>query len=132
MFKVDFAKAYNSVSWEYLDYVTSKIEFSAKWRKWMMECVTLAKIAVLLNGNPTDEFGLGRGLRQDDPLSPFLFLIVAERLSVMMKQPVEKGMFKGYKIGETCLEITHLQYVDDTLLVGEATWENIWAIKCLL
>lgn len=132
LFKVDFAKAYDSVCWEYLEFVMGKTGFSTVWRQWMMECVSSATISVLVNGSPTDEFGLGRGLRQGDPLSPFLFLIVAEGLSVMMKKVMANGMFRGYKLGESALEISHLQYADDTLLVGETTWENIWAIKCIL
>lgn len=84
------------------------------------------------NGSPTEEFGMSIGIRQGDPLSPFLFLLVAEGLSVTMKQTVELNMFSGYKIGSQGLVISHLQYTDDTLLVGEATRENVWAIKCLL
>lgn len=65
--------------------------------------------------------GFYRGLWQGDPLSPFLFLIVAKGLSVMMKQAAETDIFSGYNVGGTQLEITHLQLADDTILVGEAT-----------
>lgn len=116
----------------FLEFAMNKMGFSPEWRKWMMECVSTATISVLVNGSPTDEFGLGRGLRQGDSLSSLLFIIVAEGLSVMMSHAVDRGLFSGYKLGGGALEITHLQYVDDTLLMGEATWDNIWAIKCVL
>ena len=52
-----------------------------------------------MNGSPTDEFQMERGLRQGDPLSPFLFLLAAEGLNVLMKALVENGTFTGYKVG---------------------------------
>jgi hypothetical protein len=71
MFKVDFEKAYDSVDWGYLDAVMAKMCFPTLWRKWIKECVTTATASVLVNGSPTDELPLGRGLRQGDPLSIF-------------------------------------------------------------
>jgi hypothetical protein len=63
LFKVDFEKAYDSVDWGYLDAVMEKMEFSSLWRKWMRECVCTATASVMVNGSPTDEFPLERGLR---------------------------------------------------------------------
>ena len=74
LFKVDFEKAYDSVDWGYLDVVMERMSFPVLWRKWIKECVSTATASVLVNGSPTDEFPLERGLRQGDPLSPFLFL----------------------------------------------------------
>jgi hypothetical protein len=96
MFKVDFEKAYDSVEWGYLDSVMAKMGFSTKWRQWIMTCVSSATVSVLVNGSPTNEFSMRRGLRQGDPLSPFMFLIAAEGLNVMLKASVDSGLFKGY------------------------------------
>jgi hypothetical protein len=62
LFKVDFEKAYDSVDWGYLDAVMGRMDFPPLWRKWMKECVCTATASVLVNGSPTDEFPLERGL----------------------------------------------------------------------
>lgn len=72
-----FEKAYDSVSWDFLRFVLEKMGFSFVWRKWISECLSSASVFVLVNGSPTKEFRMGRGHRQGDPLSPFLFLLVA-------------------------------------------------------
>jgi len=133
LFKVDFEKVYDSVDWEYLDSVMGKICFPTLWRKWIKECVTTATASILVNGSPTDEFSLGRGLRQGDPLSPFLFLLAAEGLNVMMKSMVESSLFRGYSVGmANPLVVSHLQFADDTLLLGEKSWANIRALRAVL
>ncbi|MCH84310.1 cysteine-rich receptor-like protein kinase, partial [Trifolium medium] len=132
LFKVDFEKAYDSVEWDYLDSVMGKMGFSEKWRRWIMTCVSSATASVLVNGSPTNEFKLGRGLRQGDPLPPFLFLIAAEGLNVMLKASVPVGLYKGYQVGSdvsTTTRISHLQFADDTLIVGEKSWANIRVLK---
>jgi len=99
LFKVDFEKAYDLVDLEYLDSVMGKMCFPNLWWKWIKEYVTTATASVLVNGSPTDEFALGRGLRQGDPLSPFLVLLAAEGLNIMMKAMVKAELFRGYKVG---------------------------------
>ncbi|MCI25301.1 LINE-1 reverse transcriptase like, partial [Trifolium medium] len=74
-----------------------RMGFDRKWINWMMTCVCSNSISVLVNGSPTEEFVAQRGLRQGDPLAPFLFLIVAEGLAGLMWSAVRSGSFAGYK-----------------------------------
>jgi len=109
------------------------MNFPTLWRKWIRECISTSSASVLVNGCPTDEFKFERGLRQGDPISPFLLLIAAEGLNIMMDALVEAGLYCGYKVGANNLaQITDLQFADDTLLIGGRSWENIRALKALL
>jgi hypothetical protein len=119
LFKVDFEKAYDSIDWNCLDEVMLKMSFPTLWRKWIKECIATATASVLVNGSPTDEFPLGRGLRQGDPLSPFLFLLAADGFDVLMNSLSENILFTGYKMGTIDpVLVTHLQFADDTLILG--------------
>lgn len=75
---------------------------------------------------------ISRGLKQGDPLAPFLFLLVAEGLSGLIRNALSFGKFKGFKFGSSKVIISHLQYVDDTILVGEACDVNFWTMKAIL
>ena len=133
LFKVDIEKAYDTVDWGYLDEVMSKMGFLTLWRKWIKECVGTARASVLVNGSPTDEFPLGRELRQGDPLSPFLFLLAAEGFNVLMESLTRNNLFLGFQVGINALTtVSHLQFADDTLLLGNKSWANIRAMRAIL
>jgi len=85
------------------------MSFLTLWRKWIKECVCTTTASILVNCSPTDEFPLERGLRQGDPLSPFLFFLAAEGLNVLMKTLVESDILTGYSVGGANLVvISHL------------------------
>jgi hypothetical protein len=88
-------------------------------------------MSVLVNGSPTVDFNVRKGLRQGDPLSPFLFLLVVEGLSALMKKAVDSNLFHGYKVSDN-IKFHSLQFADDTILVGEGNWDNLWTIKTVL
>ncbi|GJS59119.1 RNA-directed DNA polymerase, eukaryota [Tanacetum coccineum] len=94
IFKVDFEKAYDSVRWDYLDDVLNKFGFGSKWRKWIRNCLVSSKGSILVNGSPTSEFYFRKGLKQGDPLSPFLFLLIMESLHLSFQNVVNADMFK--------------------------------------
>ncbi|KAK2415745.1 hypothetical protein QL285_038202 [Trifolium repens] len=106
--------------------------FDEKWIGWIRACVFAGNLSVLVNGSPTGEINIQRGLKQGDPLAPFLFLIVAEGLSGVMRNAVDVGLFKGFSVGREPLDISLLQYADDTLCIGDASVENLWTLKAIL
>jgi hypothetical protein len=132
VFKVDFEKAYDSVDWGFLEYMLQRFGFCDKWIRWIRACVFAGNLSILVNGSPTKEFKIHRGLKQGDPLAHFLFLLVAEGFGGVMKKAVEVSLFKGFHVGGNGLVISHLQYADDTLCIGEASVQNLWTLKSIL
>ncbi|MCH84503.1 LINE-1 reverse transcriptase like, partial [Trifolium medium] len=132
IFKVDFEKAYDSVDWGFLEYMLQRCGFCEKWIGWIRVCVFAGNLSVLVNGSPTSEINIQRGLKQGDHLAPFLFLLVVEGFSGVMRKAVALNLFKGFSVGSNPLVISHLQYADDTLCIGEATVENLWSLKAIL
>lgn len=136
IFKVDFRKEYDSVSWSFQDYMLSIFGFNDKCRSWICACVFSCNLAILVNGFPNQEIRIQRGLKQGDPLSPFFFLLVAESLSELFSRAVDLQIFWGLRVGSSYLVVSHLQYADDTIILEESSYENIWSIrrfsKCLI
>ena len=86
-----------------------------------MSCVNSTSFSVLINGEHSDLFGASQGLWQGDPLSPYLFLLLAEGLGRLIKKNVERGSLQGWQWGGILPMQSHLQFVDDTALMGMAT-----------
>nr|GEX50686.1 RNA-directed DNA polymerase, eukaryota [Tanacetum cinerariifolium] len=124
-FKVDFAKAFDSVRWEFLLDTMKQMGFSAKWISWISGCLQSASISVLVNGSPTSEFHMERGLRQGDPLSPLLFNIVSKALQITILEACDKGVFKGVSLNDGETNLPLLQYADDALLFCDWSLSNI-------
>lgn len=106
--KLDFSKAYDCVRWDFLELVLQKMGFRVRWSGWMMECVSTARATVLVNGSASNEFYLGRGLRQGDPLSPFLFILITEVLHLLLEKAGALGLIEGIHGVIPGYMITHL------------------------
>ncbi|GJT43170.1 reverse transcriptase domain, reverse transcriptase zinc-binding domain protein [Tanacetum coccineum] len=90
----------------------------------MDTCLRSSSMSILVNGSPSEEFRLERGVRQGDPLLPFLSILAAEGLNAMVTEAVEKGIFRGVVVGTNKVTVSHLQYADDTIFFGEWNKEN--------
>ncbi|GKA40994.1 RNA-directed DNA polymerase, eukaryota, partial [Tanacetum coccineum] len=132
IFKVDFEKAYDSVRWDFLDEVLRKFGFGDKWCKWIQCCLNSSRGSILVNGSPTEEFQFGKGLKQGDPLSPFLFILIMESLHLSFQRIVDAGMFKGIKLGGGLVNLSHMFYADDAVFVGQWCENNITTLVHVL
>ncbi|GJY59135.1 RNA-directed DNA polymerase, eukaryota [Tanacetum coccineum] len=131
IFKVDFEKAYDSVRWDYLDDVLLKFGFGDRWRGWIQGCLKSSMGSVLVNGSPTTEFEFHKGLKQGDPLSPFLFILVMESLNLSFNRILNARLFSGITIGSS-MQLSHLFYADDAVFVGEWKDSNLRTIVHVL
>ena len=130
--KLDFHKAFDSLSWNYLDWVLSEMKFPHKWRRWIQECISSASAAILINGSPSPFFKLQRGLRQGDPLSPFLFNIAVEPLNLLFNKAVSLDLWSGIEVCRRGSKISHLQYADDTIVFCVPKLHSLMNIKKVL
>jgi len=94
----DIVKAYDKLSWSYIRKVLKAYGFDHNWIKWVMDLVTTASCSILLNGSPSRTFRPSRGLRQGDPLSPFLFILMMEGLGKVINSAKEEGRIQGLKL----------------------------------
>nr|KAJ0219093.1 hypothetical protein LSAT_V11C300139740 [Lactuca sativa] len=125
LFKADFDKAFDSVNWQYLDSILEQMGFGNKWRMWIRGCLNSSRASVIINGSPTREFPISRRVRQGDPLSPYLFIIAMEGLSVALKSACDKGLFNGVQISGNGPILSHIFYADDALFIGEWSRTNL-------
>jgi hypothetical protein len=102
------------------------------WIGWIRTCVFGGNLSVLVNGSPTKEINIQRGLKQGDPLAPFLFLLVVEGFGGAMRKAGDLDLFRGFQIRGGGPTISHLQYADNTLCIGEASLNNLWTLKAIL
>ncbi|KAJ0550751.1 putative RNA-directed DNA polymerase [Helianthus annuus] len=125
LLKIDFEKAYDDVNWGFLLAVMGQMGFPDKWCLWVKGIIESARSAVLVNGSPTFDFQCHKGLRQGDPLSPFLFLIIMEAFSCLVRKACDLGEIKDFRTVSGGPSISHLLYADDALILGEWSKENI-------
>lgn len=119
-FKIDISKAYDRVSWPFLFAILRKFGIEGRFLKLLSACVTSPMCSILVNGVPQGYFSYGQGLRQGDPLSPYLFIIVVEVLGRNIQKLLDFKALKGVKATSSLLPDSHKHFVDDTLPFGEA------------
>ncbi|CAN0846889.1 Putative ribonuclease H protein At1g65750 [Linum grandiflorum] len=125
MMKIDMRKAYDLVEWDCLDSLLTAYGFSRKWCLWIRECVSTVRFAVLFNGEPSHFFSPSRGIRQGDPLSPFLFILMTNALSFIIEKGISSHALKGIKLRPHCPTLSHCLFADDTVIFGSASVDEV-------
>ena len=133
--KLDIEKAYDSISREFLYQVMERMGFDSRWLSWIKWCIPTASFSVLINGSLGGFFLSSKGLRQGDPLSPYLFVIGMEALICLINRAVEENYLSGSRIADgrgRDLVISHLLYTDDTLIFCEANKDQLKYLSWIL
>eukprot|EP00253_Pinus_taeda_P031554 PITA_31554 len=132
MIKLDLSKAYDRLNWRYLCAVLAAYDFEKRWIEWIFSMVSTPIFSILVNSNPSKPFNASRGIRQGDPLSPFLFILAADGLGRIIKRESRRNKLRGLKLWGNNLAITHQQFVDDIMLFGEVSLREVRIIKEVL
>nr|GEV07017.1 RNA-directed DNA polymerase, eukaryota [Tanacetum cinerariifolium] len=131
VFKVDFAKAYDSIRWDYLENVLKSFGFGSKWCSWIHGSPHSGMASILDNEGPTSEFQFHCGLKQGDPLASYLFILIMESLHLSFSRVIDAGIFTGVRIDSPFM-ISHLFYADDALFIGKWSHDNLKGIMHML
>ena len=106
--RLDISKAYDRVEWVFLQNILIRMGFDRRWVRLIMNCVTSVTYKIKVNGGYTHQILPQRGLRQGDPLSPYLFILCAEGLSAMLQKAEQEGKIEGIKICRGAPRVNHL------------------------
>ena len=130
--KLDMSKAYDMVEWSYLESVMRRVGFTKRWITLLMLCVKTVSYSILVNGEPKGMIYPTRGIRQGDPLSPFLCLLCTEGLNGLINMAANKGNIKGYALCRYSPRLTHLFFADNSLLFCRATIQECQQVLNIL
>ncbi|KAL4369465.1 hypothetical protein GQ457_05G022150 [Hibiscus cannabinus] len=128
VFKLDMEKAFDRVEWPFLKAVMLRLGFDPSWVDLIMRCVSSVSSRVRMRGTLSEAFCPQRGLRQGDPLSPFLFLFCSEGLSAALTTAQQEGHLPGVRASKHGPLVNHLLFADDSLVFLH---NNMTEVQCL-
>lgn len=114
--KLDMTKTYNRMEWSFLEKMMVGLGFATEWVDRLVMCVTTVRYTIMVNGQPGGLVVPSRRLRQGDPLSPYLFIICAEGLSLLLQRSQSQGLIHKCRVSRWVLAVTHLFFAGDNLL----------------
>jgi hypothetical protein len=120
------------MDWKFLLYLLRRCGFGEKCCSWIERCISMARFSVLISDTPSGFFSCSKGVRQGDPLSPFLFVIVMEAFSMMIATAIDHGRISSFSVRASLFErvnISHLLFADDNLVFCGGTLDQIRSIK---
>ena len=130
--KLDLEKAYDRLRWGFISDTLNRMQLPRGLVDVIMHCITSSSLNVLWNGTPTSDFQPSRGLRQGDPLSPYLFVACMERLTQLIESMSLAGQWTAFPVTCNGVRISHLMFADDVVLFGVASKTQALVIKDVL
>lgn len=130
--QLDMNKAYDRVEWHFLESMMLKMGFAVQWVDTIMWCVRSVSYRVKVNRKFTEAFVPERGLRQGDPLSPYLFILCAEAFSILLGRADMDGSLEGVQICPGAPRIHHLFFADDSLIIMKANVASALKLREIL
>ncbi|CAA7012943.1 unnamed protein product [Microthlaspi erraticum] len=130
--KTDMSKAYDRLEWDFIELVMRRFGFHEKWIDRVLSCITIVSYSILFNGTPRGKIVPSRGIRQGDPLSPYLFIICSEILSGLCRKAQASGKLEGLKVARGSPQINHLLFADDTMFFCKANSRSCKELKKIL
>ncbi|CAH9135001.1 unnamed protein product, partial [Cuscuta epithymum] len=130
--KLDMSKAYDRIEWNFLEAVLARLGFDGRWVSMIMQSVKTVTYSIPFDGSELGPVIPHRGLRQGDPLSPYLFILVAEGLSARLRQEEAAGRLHGVCVARGAPRISHLLFADDCFLFFKASHDECSIVKTVL
>ena len=114
------SKAYDRVEWSFVSLVLKRLGFHDIWINWIMQCITTVHYSYLVNDSVYGNVKPYRGIRQGDPLSPYIFILCGEVLTGLCRKAERDGTLQGIRVARACPRVNHLLFADDTMFFCQA------------
>lgn len=130
--KTDMSKAYDRLEWKFVAKVMERLGFHSKWIGWIMECISTVSYSYLINDSVYGLIKPSRGIRQGDPISPYLFILCGEVLSGLCKKAAREGTLQGVRVAQGSPQVNHLLFADDTMFFCSTSPASCQQLKEIL
>ena len=128
MLKLDIRKAFDSVSWDFILSALRALRIPERFVNWIEECITTPSFSVCLNGNSSGFFSSTKGLRQGDPISPYLFVLAMEVFSKLLQSKFDQG-YIHYHPKTSGIALSHLMFADDVMIFFDGSEASLHGIN---
>ena len=130
--KLDLEKAYDCLEWSFISDTLNLYKFPSRLISLIISCLSSSSISILVNGRALESFYPSRGIRQGDPLSPYLFILCMEVLGALIEEKCKAKLWNSIKASQGGSEFSHVFFADDLMLFAKADRKNCLAIRELL
>lgn len=130
--KVDVSKTYDRLKWPYIEWMLDKLGFTQLWVERITKCVRTISYSFIRDGTIFENVVPMRGVRQEDPISPYLYIICVDGLSGMIRMYEAPGLLHGCKIANGAPSVSHLLFAEDCYFFFQASQTEASITKDIL